>query len=287
MTFYKKCDILDKMKVLIIADVHNRWEIVENIIDHNEDCDQVIFLGDYFDDFNDDPQIIADVADWFHHSINQPNRIHLCGNHDIHYWFKDNRTIRCGGYDQSKSIVINDFVTSDDWKKLRFFYNLDGKWLLSHAGVHPSWIDSVKFSKSKPVKTDIKKICKILESQAENFLIATGRGKWHWFGIPGFARCNNSPYYGGLLWCDWNDEFWPVRGLNQIVGHTPNYTLSWKFLKEGDPITHTSGLGVIPKLSKETSYNICLDSQPGSKYYAIYKDGKLVIHEDTNRGIMK
>jgi hypothetical protein len=269
------------MKVLIIPDVHNRWEIAEGIIKRNKDCEKVIFLGDYFDDFGDDPHIIANVADWFHYSVNQPNRIHICGNHDIHYWFKDNKMVRCSGYSQPKSIAINDFVTSNDWKKLVFYYNLDDTYILSHAGVHPFWLDQASFQKDEKISLDAKKVSKILERESESFLLAIGREKWHWFGVPGFSRCNGSPYYGGIVWLDWNGEFWPIRGLNQIVGHTPSYQLTWKFLTEGDSVNHTAGLGVVPKLSPESSYNICLDSNPGSRYYAIYEDGKFTVHEDT------
>lgn len=269
---------MSKMRTLIIPDTHNRWELFEKIVKH-ESPDLTISLGDVFDDFNDDPHIIADVADWFHHSINKKDRIHICGNHDLHYWFKENPSVRCSGYSQPKSIVINNFVTSDDWKKLVFYYNLDGKWLLSHAGVHPCWIDGDKFHKCEKINTDIIKLSKKLKRETEQFLIKTSRGEFHWFGVPGFSRCDNSPYYGGVLWCDWDKEFWPTRGVHQITGHTPLHQLKWIFLTDGDPVTHTSGLGVVPKLRKDTSYNICIDSHPGSQYYAIYEGGLLTIHK--------
>jgi len=32
------------------------------------------------------------------------------------------------------------------------------------------------------------------------------------------------------------------------------------------------------QLSGKSSFNLCLDSQPGSKFYAIYENGKLGIH---------
>jgi hypothetical protein len=31
------------------------------------------------------------------------------------------------------------------------------------------------------------------------------------------------------------------------------------------------------QLSDEASFNLCLDSQPGSRFYAIYENGKLEI----------
>src|SRR4051812_1832567 len=107
------------MKTLILPDVHNRHELVEKII-KSVKPDQTIFLGDYFDDFGDDPHIIAETAHWFTYSVNQKNRIHICGNHDIHYWFADNPHVRCSGYDQFKSIAVNDIVQLKDWEKLVF-----------------------------------------------------------------------------------------------------------------------------------------------------------------------
>jgi hypothetical protein len=265
-------------KTLIVPDIHLRHEIAERII-ASEKPDKIIFLGDYWDDFGDDLQMVQETSEWFSWSVNQSNRIHICGNHCLHYWFKDNPTVRCSGYTQWKSTAINDIVKKQDFEKLVFYYNLDDKWLLSHAGVHPHWLTD---KRTEPFKTNIKKVSKILDGQSEAFLTATGRGKWHWFDVPGYSRCNGSPYYGGILWLDWNKEFWPIKGLNQLVGHTPNYKLSWKFLTEGDAVTHDAPLGVVPKFSDQASYNLCLDSQPGSQYYAIYEDGEkslLTIHE--------
>ena len=270
------------MKYLIIPDIHSRWEVAEKTIKHVEGVDKVVFLGDYFDDFHDDPHIAAETADWFHHSINQKNRIHLCGNHELHYWFADNKSVRCSGYEQSKSFAINDIVTAQDWKKLIFFYVLDDTWLLTHAGVHPCWINPAKFKEKLPVETTLKKLTNKLTRESEEFLRDTGREKLHWFDIPGRSRCRNSPYYGGLLWCDWTQEFWPTRGIHQLIGHTPlrGYETPWRFLKEGDPVTHTGALRVVPKPSNETSYNLCLDSHPGSQFYAVYENGNLTIHRN-------
>ena len=34
-----------------------------------------------------------------------------------------------------------------------------------------------------------------------------------------------------------------------------------------------------PTLTETTSYNLCLDTHPGSQYYAIYDNGALTIHK--------
>ncbi len=269
-------------KILIIPDTHNRWELFEKIV-KQESPDLIISLGDAFDDFNDTPQDIIATAEWFHWSVNQKNRIHIAGNHDLHYWFKDNDHMRCSGYDQYKSFIINDFITKKDWEKLVFFYNLDNKWLLTHAGFHPSWIDPSLFKPNKILEYSITKACNRLQNESNDAKKALYRGGNHWFAMPGFTRSYDSPYYGGLTWCDWNKEFHPVRGLHQILGHTPNFKLTWNILKEGEDKFKSLPLRSVnnPSLTDKNSYNICLDSQPGSKYYAIYENGNLTIHETT------
>ena len=267
-------------KILILPDIHNRHEKAEQII-KSVKPDQTILLGDYWDDFNDTPQDIAETAEWFHWSINQKNRIHICGNHDSHYWFKDNTFLRCSGYEQYKAISINDFVKKEDWEKLVFYYVLDNQWLLSHAGVSPYWINPHKFNSAEVNQFSLDFIVKRLKNETNEAKKKFYLNKIHWFGMPGYTRSNNSPYYGGITWLDWNGEFHPIRGVHQIVGHTPNNQITWNIVKEKD----TSPLWKLsieeienPILTDENSYNLCLDSHPGSKYYAIYENKQLTIH---------
>lgn len=272
-------------KVLILPDVHNRWEKAEKIISLVKP-DKTVFLGDAFDDFNDDPHIIADTADWFHHSIHQKDRVHICGNHDLHYRFGENRGLRCSGFDQFKLIAINDFVKKEDWEKLVFFHVLNDKWLLSHGGVHPSWINPQHFQATKISQYTLKYVVGRLKNDSVDCIRKLSAGKHHWFAMPGFTRSYNSPYYGGITWCDWNKEFHPIRGINQIVGHTPNHYLNWSYVGAGG--TRAECLYINggytfedSKLSNDASYNLCLDSQPGSRFYAIYENGKLEIIDTT------
>lgn len=268
-------------KILIIPDVHNRCSDVESIIKRVAH-DEVTFLGDYFDDFGDDPNVIRDVADWFKFSVNQKNRTHLCGNHDVHYWFAQNKTTRCSGYDYAKSIAISDILTTRDWEKLKFFSVIDDKWLLSHAGIHPDWITS----KEIPTLTSVKQN---LEHESVLAIKKFYNNDGHWFGEAGYGRSYRARNAGGLLWCDWNDEFMPIRGIHQIVGHTPQFNPNWKiiesdtsykrqFVSPMESDKNVRNVVLNDELKNDNSYNICLDSQPGSQYYAIYENGKLTVH---------
>lgn len=274
-------------RILIIPDVHNRTEFVESIIKRVEH-DEVIFLGDIFDDFGDDPYIISEVAKWFKWSVHQKNRTHLCGNHDVHYWFADNRNTRCSGYEQFKSMAINDIVSKVDWEKLKFFTILGDKWLLSHGGVHPFWINTKEVDGAVSLK----------ESLETDSILAKKKlyaKDGHWFTAAGHARCSSARYAGGLLWCDWNKEFVPIKGLHQIVGHTPQHNPYWMILNSNNSFEklfvsanisdpNVKNIVLDTDLKNDNSYNICIDSGPGSQYYAIYEDGKLTIHHVDNIG---
>ena len=267
-------------KTLILPDLHLRHQKAEKII-NLETPNEIIFLGDIFDDFNDTPEMVSDTAHWFVWSINQKNRIHITGNHDAMYWFAENKSVRCSGYEQYKSILINDIVKKQDWEKLVFFHNLDNKWLMTHGGFHPTWIDMSRARGDKVMEYSIERATKRLSREVNSCKKALYSDKHHWFAMPGFARSHTSPYYGGILWCDWDKEFQATKGLHQLCGHTPNYNLRWCVIKEGGDRQESLPLESVvnPTLSDKNSYNICLDSQPGSRYYAIYEDGNLSIHK--------
>jgi hypothetical protein len=271
-------------KTLILPDIHLRHQKAEKIVAF-EKPDQIIFLGDYLDDFNDTIEMTKETAGWLHWSVNQKNRIHLCGNHDLHYWFKDNAATRCSGYDHFKSVAINDIVSKKDWEKLKFFHILDNRWLLSHAGVHPSWIDPVKFKANTIIESSLDEIGKRLEFDTVEAKRAFYANGMHWFNMPGFSR-SRSPYHGGITWCDWDDEFQPIRGIHQIVGHTPRLRMNCKLVKENEShVEPPFPLVSLPNtsLTDKNSYNLCLDSrEPGSRYYAIYENQELKICESVD-----
>lgn len=268
------------MKYLIIPDVHNHADRAEKIC-KSVPADQIVFLGDYFDDFNDDAEDVIDAANWLSWSVNQENRIHLCGNHDVHYWFKNNVYLRCSGYEQCKSVAINNIMKPEHWGKIRFFHVIDD-WFLTHGGIHPYWIDQSKFQNNEPVEITREKLIEKLERDSKECVKSLSNDKNHWFNIAGFSR-SRSPFVGGLLWCDFNQEFHPIKGIHQIVGHTPDRdNVRWSFFKEGETVPSTSIHGAEPYLSKESSYNVCFDSYPALKWYATLEGKQFKIHEYKN-----
>lgn len=237
------------MRTLIIPDIHNKYPIAESVID-KEKHDQVLFLGDYFDSYYDGIEDADNTAAWLSRSLNEKNRIHLIGNHDISY-MTDNPKLKCSGYTKEKHLIIRNHKI--DWKKLQLYYWLDestkdkDQWLCTHAGL--SYKFYVEITKSSPpsdvmefAETDLKNI------DETNYN--------HRFFQAGKAR-RGSARVGGILWCDYYEEFEPIPDLKQIFGHTPLESPSHLTIKD---------IG---------SEHICLDT--GLNHYAIYDNGKMVI----------
>lgn len=203
------------MKItLIIPDLHLRWEQAEKIIKH-VGSDEIIFLGDYFDDFGDDAQSVGETADWLEHSVTLPNRIHLFGNHDVHYAFPQPH-FQCSGYEQWKHFMIRDrYPTNKVWDKLKWYHVLDGKFLLTHAGLHKFYLPD----QIKALRTDRPAFLKAITEYLDEEIIKDHRNKG-WALHAGHSR-GGMQRVGGITWCDFEREFYPIQGLNQILGHTP------------------------------------------------------------------
>ncbi len=249
------------MKTIIISDLHNRVAWVEEALSSPklQPYDRVVFLGDYFDDFNDTAEDIIRAASWLKASLHKPNRIHLIGTHDIWYRFPWNPEIAASGNTQEKAQIIKGILDKDDWNLLKMYHYEQG-YLMTHAGVHPSLITAYVRERSKedemPVLLTGKEIVdKVIKPATDEALAHAGTKQSEWIGA-GYARNGNQPV-GGILWLDWTLEFRPVPHLNQIVGHTE--------LKR-------------PGVKKSrTSTNYCIDTK--NKHIGILEDGVLTIKE--------
>jgi len=262
------------MKVTIIPDIHNRSHIAEHII-RQEKPDQIVFLGDYFDSWNDElnPDLIRETAKWFAWSVNQPNRIHLTGNHDLPYWFPNNKYLWCPGFSRQKLLLVEEFVKPSDWRMLKFYHNLDDTWLLSHAGAHPQWVKFVK--PGEVLKSDIRETGQILKRETEQFLLKAGRGEFHWFVAWSRAR-SGTLHPGGLVWNDFGGDFHSIIGVNQLVGHTHDEKVRWIYrLAAGERQKWHEGPDLKVQVASDVSYNLCLDT--GLQEYAVWNGRKLTI----------
>jgi hypothetical protein len=233
---------------LIIPDVHLKMDTVQRIL-NRESYDAVYFLGDFFDDWNDTPTKNAQMAQKLNEWMNRDDCHFIYGNHDAHYVWDDS-SLPCSGFEELKKLAIRNFLNLKlvD-KKFWFFYRVDG-WILTHAG-----LDARNYPATMPKNAD--GVATYLAGQSATCREHLVMGRNHWFTRAGFARGGNAPI-GGILWCDWFDEFHTIQGVNQIVGHT---------------FCGANGRANVPNW--KDAYNVNLDTN--LKYYAILVDGKLEI----------
>lgn len=173
-------------------------------------CDELVFLGDYFDSWGDTIADATKTANWLKWALdNYPNTTWLLGNHDMSYRFPWNTHLCCPGWTHLKNRAVNEILTQEDWAKFKLVHATQG-FVCSHAGVledvftHP--INGLNISS--------------IEAQCEEALVkaaagipcpttSAGRDRGGLISLPG----------GGITWCDWN-SLEPIPGFHQIVGHT-------------------------------------------------------------------
>ena len=232
------------MTTVIFSDIHNKIDKIESDLaklKEKYNYDEVVFLGDYFDEFKDGPMDVAKTARWLRQSLQHPDRIHLLGNHDMPYMCPYNDAMWCPGYTPPKGRVVREEMEGM-WDKMRPAYFTQG-YLLSHAGFCDSLIEHPIMG--TPDEAELVK-------KAEKDLADVKAGIPALLFMPG--RRMATGMVGGITWADWDDEFEPIENVNQIVGHTP------------DRIK-------VRKLLAYNSTNYCMDTR--GQHVGVIKDGNL------------
>lgn len=123
------------MRICVIPDLHNRVHVAVDIINNeNDKVDQFLFLGDYFDDYEDTPDDVRNTGLFINEYINDDRFKFLIGNHDVQYII-DHPAFACkGSWKREKHDAINEVINVNAWEKM-LWTHIDNKWLFSHAGV--------------------------------------------------------------------------------------------------------------------------------------------------------
>jgi hypothetical protein len=188
----------EDMKILAVPDVHgtHHWEKAREKIG---EVDRVIFLGDYFDGWENS---WPDQMDNFHRICEfreeNQDKVDLCvGNHELHYLIEASYS----GKQRSRQHDIREAVRRV-YRYLRVIYEYDG-WLFSHAGLSTEWMRDLNV-------TEIREVNQMFRSHPD----------WlDWVGPNGYGDNPNE----GPLWIRpralLNNA---VPGHSQCVGHTEN-----------------------------------------------------------------
>lgn len=195
------------MKTLIIPDIHLNVDWAEDVINH-EKPDLTIFLGDYFDNFNEtQEQNTLRTANWLKKSLYLKNRIHLFGNHDVYYAY-NSESCRNAGFTHVKNVIINSVLSTKDWNQLKWFhvFEMGPKiYICTHAG-----LSNLILNGDNPI-----------DYLNQNKKYATSQLIKHdyhdfWRIGPTYGGKN---LCGGITWCRPN-EFFAIPDYHQFFGHT-------------------------------------------------------------------
>jgi predicted phosphodiesterase len=270
-------------RTLVISDIHNRHVQAQILID-KVPCDRIVLLGDYFDNFSDSVCDAHNTAVWLKESILSNSKITpLIGNHDAAYFWPACTFLRCSGFTEPKMQAIRRVLPDEDMKHKFKVFTTDQNFVLSHAGLsNKVWKELNQFQTHIDIeKTKLDSFVSALDEYVKKNINMLELVRHAPLFAAGWDRGGEIPN-GGITWMDWKN-FAPIKGINQIVGHTP------VFLPE---FMIQLPLGTVKRFSVEelckkknlkfddaTSINLDLDTH--SNHYAIIEDGKVEIY-DTN-----
>lgn len=197
-------------KVLVIPDSHLKTWVITNglAIADKLKVDNVVMLGDYFDDFDaldfQYDEMVKLLKDTLRH---RPNVIALMGNHELSYC-----GYPCSGHRVRLKPKLEDAIVDD--YRLLYCCAIDGV-LYSHAGVMSSWLRSQKVLTENEIRYKLGK--KAGAALLENKVNKAGFEK---MSVVGPAR--GGYYIPSPLWADLTELISdPIANVKQVVGHTP------------------------------------------------------------------
>ena len=289
---------MQKKRYLVIPDIHHKIQIAQRIIDSEKDnYDKIIFLGDFFDDFGDSYIDAIKTAKWVKERVlARDDTIVILSNHDVAYRFPNNGFLRCSGFAEDKSRVINEILSQEDWSKFRAFYvDHEINTLFSHAGLTKGLFEVMKDIHGDDGEGNRKKrgvnryklsdVERILAKEETIALKCAQDG-----GSRNFFECGQDRYghhrFGGINWCDFRGLS-PIKGINQIFGHTPCIKPAYMVQRADDgkiqAWVYDNSEHDAPKFepfSKKSKYSsVCLDMDSHLRHYGILNDGIMTVYE--------
>lgn len=134
-------DIANPRKRLVIGDIHGHIEPFKTIYE-SEDPDDVIILGDYFDNFNGTD---AEIIDCFKEILKMQKAhkkgefIMLIGNHDFQYiYLTETYSGKRKSYEISVSMMLDKCIEKHQMQYV--YVDRINKTVYSHAGITNNWI---------------------------------------------------------------------------------------------------------------------------------------------------
>lgn len=216
------------MKILCVGDIHAKPWVVHAVSLIVDDYDEVIFLGDYVDDWGAAPAMSRAALEAVTILARRhDNVVLLRGNHDFsEYYGYTKREFMCSGFNIGTHNECQ-LIYQNNWDKMHTVHiaragvdSPQDDYFISHAGITNGWWkqwgeywDRLTFEEKS-----VNSLC-----DTEVFLTQVGSYR-------GGSSLNPSP-----IWADEHElKANPKAFTNQIVGHTPVKTVTCHEFKNGD-----------------------------------------------------
>lgn len=144
---------INNKRVLVIPDIHQKLDWALAIIEKERgNYDYIVFLGDFFDSFDEPPKVASVAATaFFIKEILEgkygPNTI-IFANHDCAYAEAAHSFVNqrlpthlvhpCPGYTNAKGRSISAVLSLDQWRQFQLFVVANG-YLITHAGLRSAY----------------------------------------------------------------------------------------------------------------------------------------------------
>ena len=121
---------------LVIPDIHHKIERVQKIRAMHPGL-PIVFLGDYFDDFEDTPWDMETTCEWLADAIRNEADSFLIGNHCFAYLSYELGVTwgYCSGWTRAKQQIFHRYFPHDSFLRHAKWLVKKQGWLLSHAGI--------------------------------------------------------------------------------------------------------------------------------------------------------
>ena len=225
------------MNYLFVGDIHNHNYIFDNInrLDDKYQFDNIIFVGDYVDDWNTTNEDSLNTLDKVINlkKSNENKYTLLIGNHELSYLgypcsghrYENDTLVNKKLLDNIKYFDICKIIDLNNCNSMFNYWDYDNAkasapYIISHAGFTDGYFNILKkvYGVEKDSSIDIlKEISKIIKDE----LINEGT-IYYTINQASFNRGGNSNY-GSFLWADKIELLdYPTSIFpNQIVGHSP------------------------------------------------------------------
>ena len=232
------------MKLIVLPDVHGR-QFWKSAAEHIDDCDKVLFLGDYFDPYGFEDISVIDAIKNFNEILyfikDYPDKIvMLLGNHDLPYFSEDYRALsryHCRWSPEWHSVISEMFAADRELFKIA---HVEDGVLFTHAGCVTGWIKSVfpDLSNNDSINDLVAKL---------NGLLHSNKGMEQLYMVSNYRGGRDDA--GSCVWADVHElmgdygklEFADCKDVKQVCGHTlqVEHDENWNVVS-GKPIVSPS-----------------------------------------------